>query len=34
MIGIFVLGWNNIKLCDEEFKLRLKDEHLKCTSGK
>lgn len=34
MIGSFVLGQNDIKLSSEEFKLRLKDEHPQCTSGK
>lgn len=34
MIDIFVLGHNDIKLSSEEFKLRLKDEHPKCASGK
>lgn len=30
MISMFVLGQNNITLSSEEFKLKLKDEHLKC----
>lgn len=34
MIDIFVLGHNDIKLSSEEFKLKLKDEHPKCASGK
>lgn len=34
MISIFSPGQNDIKLSSEEFKLRFKDEHLKCASGK
>lgn len=34
MISIFVLGYNDIKLFSEEFKLRFKDEYFKCVRGK